>query len=223
MKRVKQITALVLVLVMAFALTACGDSNSALAQKLIQGNLDEIYLGKYDPDYLKLVDSDEAAAQEIYEGGMEAEAEYFAYYFDISYLTDELKAEIVEMYKEIYSHAKYEVGEATKIDDTTFGVPVKVYPLDIMQLTMDDLEPAIDEFNAPYTAEQIQNMTDEEYQAYDAAWAHMIIDICKENIADMGTMEEKSLVIQVKKDSDGYWSMYGDDFDQMDSILIYYP
>lgn len=36
-------------------------------------------------------------------------------------------------------------------------------------------------------------------------------------------MEEKSLVIQVTQDDDGYWSMLGDDFTKLDEIIIYYP
>ncbi len=40
---------------------------------------------------------------------------------------------------------------------------------------------------------------------------------------DMDYMTEKSFVIQVKKDSEGYWSMYGDDFTKLDEVIIYYP
>ena len=65
MKRMKRSIALCLVLVMALTLTACGGGVTAKdATALVQGNLDEIYLGKFDPEYLKLVDITEADARE---------------------------------------------------------------------------------------------------------------------------------------------------------------
>ena len=100
---------------------------------LVQGNLDELYLGQYNEDFLQLVDITEAEAEQNYLDGLDVEAQFFAQYFLIENLTDDIKAEIVDLYKEIYSHSRYEVGEATEVDEDTYGVPVTIYPIDIMQ------------------------------------------------------------------------------------------
>ena len=147
MKRMKRSIALCLVLVMALTLTACGGGVTAKdATALVQGNLDEIYLGKFDPEYLKLVDITEADARETYEEGLEVEAEVFAYYFDISNMTDEIKAEIIDLYKEIYAWSKYTVGEASKLDESTYAVKVVVSPLDIFVLVDEAFDEAMEPF-----------------------------------------------------------------------------
>ena len=61
------------------------------------------------------------------------EVNYFMQFFGIEYPTDEITQELTELYKEIYSHSKYEVGEAADVSENTYGVPLTIYPIDIMQ------------------------------------------------------------------------------------------
>ena len=133
MKRTKPLLALVLAAVMALSLAGCGTLMTDSVGALVQGNLDELYLGQYNEDFLQLVDITEAEAEQNYLDGLDVEAQFFAQYFLIENLTDDIKAEIVDLYKEIYSHSRYEVGEATEVDEDTYGVPVTIYPIDIMQ------------------------------------------------------------------------------------------
>lgn len=224
MKLIKRSIALCLVLVMALTLTACGGGVTASdAKDLVQGNLDEIYLGKFDPEYLKLVDITEEEARQTYEEGLEVEAEMFAYYFDIYNMTDELKEEIIELYQEIYAQSKYTVGEASKLDESTFAVKVQVSPLDIFELVVDASEEALQPFFDKYENVDIASMSDEEYDAYDKEWADAVLDLCWEKLPEMGYGDERSLVIQVTVDEDDYWVMSGDDFNNLDEIIITYP
>lgn len=224
MKRMKRSIALCLVLVMALTLTACGGGVTAKdATALVQGNLDEIYLGKFDPEYLKLVDITEADARETYEEGLEVEAEVFAYYFDISNMTDEIKAEIIDLYKEIYAWSKYTVGEASKLDESTYAVKVVVSPLDIFVLVDEAFDEAMEPFYTKYANVDISAMSDDEYNAYDKEWADAVIALCREKLPEMGYLEDRSLVIQVTLDEDDYWVMSGDDFNSLDEIIIEYP
>lgn len=224
MKLIKRSIALCLVLVMALTLTACGGGVTASdAKDLVQGNLDEIYLGKFDPEYLKLVDITEEEARQTYEEGLEVEAEMFAYYFDIYNMTDELKEEIIELYQEIYAQSKYTVGEASKLDESTFAVKVQVSPLDIFELVVDASEEALQPFFDKYEDVDIASMSDEEYDAYDKEWADAVLDLCWEKLPEMGYGDERSLVIQVTLDEDDYWVMSGDDFNNLDEIIITYP
>ena len=223
-KSTKRIIALVLMLVLAFSLTACGGGVTANdAKMLVQGNLDELYLGKFDADYLKLVDSTEEESQQSYLDGLEVEAEVFAYYFDIENLTDELKAEIVDLYKEIYAQSKYTVGDASKLDESTYAVKVTVSPLDIFVLVDDVFDDAMQPFYDKYAAVDTSAMSDAEYDAYDKEWAETVIALCQSKLPEMGYLEDRSLVIQVTLDEDDYWTMSGDDFYNLDEIIIESP
>lgn len=142
MKRAKRLAALALALALALSLAGCGAMED-VSRTLVQGNLDEIYLGKYSDEFLELVDITADEAEANYLQGLQTEAEFFTYYFDITYPTEELTNELVELYKEIYSHSRYEVGESTKVDDTTYGVQLTIYPIDIMQKVVDQSEPVI--------------------------------------------------------------------------------
>lgn len=63
MKRAKRFAALALALALALSLAGCGAMED-VSRTLVQGNLDEIYLGKYSDEFLELVDitADEAEA-----------------------------------------------------------------------------------------------------------------------------------------------------------------
>ncbi len=214
MKRVKTTAAAVLAVLLALSLAGCGTAMSDASVMLVQGNLDEIYLGKYDSGFLELVDSTEAVAEENYLQGLETEAQYFAYYFDIEYLTDELESEIVELYKDIYAHSRYEVGEVAKINDTTYGVSVTVYPVDIMQKVVEQSEAAITALN---------EQTFETYEEYDSAWAEMFITLCRDNLDSIGYLDPVDMVVQVTQNSDGVWTIYESDFNRVDAAIISYP
>ena len=136
------------------------------------------------------------------------------YYFDITYPTEELTNELVELYKEIYSHSRYEVGESTKVDDTTYGVQLTIYPIDIMQKVVDQSEPVITELN---------NQAFDTYEAYDAAWAEAFIQLCRDNLDSVGYLDPVEMVVQVKRDDNNVWTIYEDDFQDIDLAMIHYP
>lgn len=213
MKRAKRLAALALALALALSLAGCGAMED-VSRTLVQGNLDEIYLGKYSDEFLELVDITADEAEANYLQGLQTEAEFFMYYFDITYPTEELTNELVELYKEIYSHSRYEVGESTKVDDTTYGVQLTIYPIDIMQKVVDQSEPVITELN---------NQTFDTYEAYDAAWAEAFIQLCRDNLDSVGYLDPVEMVVQVKRDDNNVWTIYEDDFQDIDLAMIHYP
>ena len=227
--RLKKITAIAMVLAAIVILSSCsfgGASEKMTASsvtELVQGNLDEIYLGEFDDDYLDMVDITRDEAEEVYITGLEAEAERFASFFAIEYMTDDIKEQIVDLLKEIYSHASYTVEEASKLDDTTYAVRVLLEPLDIFQLAYDSYEEALEPLYEKYAGTDISAMTEEEYQVYDAEWAQVMIDLCRDKLPDMGYMDEKSIGIQVIQDDDGLWTISQDDFYTFDEQVLYYP
>lgn len=226
---VKRAAALGLALCLALGLSACGDKESEQVQKLVQGNLDVIYLNKADPEYLELVESSENEAEQDYLDGLEAEAEYFSRYFSIvntdyneSYddLSDELKQAIMDLYDEIYSHTKYEVQPAVKQDDGSYTVKVLIDPINIMQLASDaaDSYEAFDEINAKYP----DQMTDEEWAAYNNEYGMACVDLVRSQMDSLGYLDQKSIVLQYEEDADGYMSINEDDWRKIDEYIIAY-
>lgn len=221
----RKIISIILLAVMLLSLCACGTSFEDKVTALVQGNIDSIYLGVNSEEYVKLVGSTEAELREGYEDGLDAEAEVFAYYFDIEYLDDDLKNEIIDMYKVIYSNSKYVVNPASKLDDNTYAVKLEIFPIDIIDLVTDDVvwEAGLEEWNEKYAEVDIDTMTEEEYMQYDRDWAEAIINMFYEQMPNLNYMDSKTIVIQVVKDTDGAWTISDDDMSTIDELIIYYP
>ena len=219
-------TALVLALSLALLLplSACGGGLSADdAQLYVQGVLDENYLGKADPDFLKLIDSTEEETEEVYTGSMETEAQFFLDSFVESELSqeeqDRLLEELSAMYRQIYAHSKYTVESASEVDDTTFGVKVTVEPIDIFHQVADELNNgAADELNSRYP----DQMTDEEYMAYEVEWVELFMDLTYEKLPQLDYLEPQTLLVQVALGDDDYWTIPDEDFWAVDALVIDY-
>ena len=192
----KRVTAAALSLTFVLSLSACGGGLSADdATTYVQGILDENYKGVYDPDFLELIDD----------------------------LTDELKAEVVDMYKQVYAKAKYTVDTATEVDDGTFGVKVTVEPLDVFDRVAEALWGDTPDARAEALYSQdVDSMTDEEYAAYDAEWCRLVIDLTLEKLPEAEYLEAQSKVVQITLGDDNYWSLDEQDFSDLDWLILDY-
>ena len=190
----KRVTAAALSLTFVLSLSACGGGLSADdATTYVQGILDENYKGVYDPDFL------------------------------IDDLTDELKAEVVDMYKQVYAKAKYTVDTATEVDDSTFGVKVTVEPLDVFDRVAEALWGDTPDARAEALYSQdVDSMTDEEYAAYDAEWCRLVIDLTLEKLPEAEYLEAQSKVVQITLGDDNYWSLDEQDFSDLDWLILDY-
>ena len=219
-------TALVLALSLALLLplSACGGGLSADdAQLYVQGILDENYLGKSDPDVLKLIDGTEDEVEEVYAGSLETEAQFFLDSFVESELSqeeqDRLLEELSTMYRQIYAHSKYMVESASQVDDTTFGVKVTVEPIDIFHQVADELNNgAADELNSRYP----DQMTDQEYMAYEVEWVELFMDLTYEKLPQLDYLEPQTLLVQVALGDGDYWTIPDEDFWAVDALVIDY-
>ena len=101
-------------------------------------------------------------------------------------------------------------------------------PIDVFHLVADELTsdtPAsslVQAFDAAYSDVDVNAMTDEEYQAYDAAWARMIIGLTLEKLPESGYLEAESKVVQVVRDEEDLWSIPQSDYDDLDGRIIDY-
>lgn len=232
-KTFKTLAAVALVLSLSLSLTACDNISAIMGggeidgAAYMQGQLDEIYLGKFDPDYMDMVGIDEKEAQETYESGIEAEVEAFNYKFGIEYPGEEYTARMVELYKQAYSKADYTVVSSVKQDDDSYSVKITVRPLDIIQLMNENYSAFSEEFEAQFDDVDVEAMTDEEYDTwnetvYDVAYQTGLADLFESLLPEMGYLEEKSIAVQIEKDTDDYYVLNSDDFDNLDLLIIDY-
>ena len=234
----KKILALLLAIAMILALTACGSIDVGGGTDditlLVRGNLDAVYPGIFDPDYLELVGTDEATAEADYLSGMESEAEYFCYYFgiidsafgeDFSDIPEDLQDELVQMYKNIYSKSSYTCKDAVEQSDGRYTVLVLIDPIDVIQtaynMIINDEYQAWNDFNTKYASADLND------PAVNAAYiqdkTRIAIDLVNSLLPDLGYLDQKSISVQIQQDSDGYYSINNDDWSTIDLYIITYP
>ena len=198
MKIGKRIAALGAAAVLAVGLAACGGVTKDDATVYVKGQIDSTYLGQYNEDYLKLMDMTEAEAAEDYEWNLGAEADWFMDFASI-YPSDETKEKVVELYKEIYAKCKYTVQPASKLVWTEVTASEGI--------TSD---------------EQINAMSDAEYEALEARYADKVIALVRGLLPDVGYETEQSCIIQLKLNDENVYEMVGTDWQNLDGMMIDY-
>lgn len=216
----KRLLSLLLILAMLLSLSACASEEDI--ELLVQGNLDELYLGKFSSDYMELTGSSEAECLESYERGIAAEAKLFTLLYSVENPSDALMDDIAEMYREIYSYAKYSVSKAERQSDGSFSLTVKVYPIDIFRRVEKNWDKYMEDFYSDYGYADVDSMSEIERAAFEAAWADSIIAAVYSCIPSLGYLKGVSIPVRVEK-IDGYWTVSEEDFYQIDENIIYYP
>lgn len=230
-------------LAMVLGLAACGSGmNEKDAAYFIQGNMDAFYLDKYDAKYLEFMDITENEAEEQYQGGLDDETDFFISYFYLDEdaygepmeVPDEIYNQIREIYKGVYAKSNYTVGTATKLDEGGFGVPVKVQPIDVIKNMEESYSDYMSQFLPHYTDAELEAMSESDLQAYyqkaeefyNTQYQQKMVDLFKEKADNLGFLEEKSLLMEVKSKEEGKvttWYINHDNQSQFDEYLIYYP
>ncbi len=233
MKMSRLLLVTVLSLCTLLLLSACKMLGENTATQLVKGNLDHVYLGQYDSDYLELIDETEQEAESDYLEGLAAEADFFAYYWGIiledesfSDLDEDLQKAIVDLYHEIYSHSKYEVQPASGQRDGSYTVKVLVQPIDIMvqaeELVANQAYAPLENFYEQTADMDWENMTEQEYWNYTNEYGWIIVEMVESLLPNLGYQDQKSQVLQVDE-VDGYLQINSDDFQIFDNYVITYP
>lgn len=224
MKLRRKLTALLMALILALGLCACRQEEqqeSFDAKVYVEGLLQCAYQGEPSQEYLDLVGITEEQGQSVYENSLYLEAQVFAYLYNIEYPQD-LYQEIEDLYREIFSHAKFEVVSAVLEEDGSYSVQVDIEPIDIVQKAEGKLDEVLKPFFEKYPVDSLKTMTTKDYQAYDAEWARLIIDTYKEVLPDTGNLEKQSVTVQLKKDEDGYYGISDEEFKKLGEHIIDY-
>lgn len=142
-----------------------------LTPTLVQGDLDALYLGEFNENYLDLTGASEEDCQSAYEQNLSLSADIFARCFGITNLTDDLRSEVEDLYREIYARAHYSVVGAVQIDETHYTVTVNVEPMDFFTPVLDGFDDAMVGFRARWIDYvDVSRMTDEQYAAFELDW-----------------------------------------------------
>ncbi len=202
-------------------LTACGGGGLTEkdAETYVKGHLDAAYLGVYDKAYIDLVeDMTEDDARELHENNVADETEYYLLDFlEIDYPTDEIVERAEEVMEKIYAKSKYTVGTGSKTKDGDFVVEVTVSPLDLYNLLTDD-----DYFDALDQAGFDEAETEEEYEAVDAIYGPLILDLLEERLDSVTYGKDQIIMLQLKKDSEGYYSLVDTGMQNVDQVILDY-
>jgi len=222
MKKITKWLALSLIVcVMAVSLTGCSATFDASA--FIQGNLDSLFLGTVSEEFLNIVSDTEESLMQSHEAVLQVEAEYFFSFFDIveDFIPPDMKGEVIEMYRQIFSNAKYEIGEATQTGDD-YLVTVTIYPIDIIQKVLDDFD---DFLSAWYDRQEYGDFEDLSVEEFETLWARDVINLAKTKVGNIGYLEPETISVRIiSQSSDGsnYYTISEDDMRRVDSLIITY-
>ena len=209
------------------ALSGC-QSTTKDATVYVKGELDATYLGTYDQAYIDVVkDMTEADAKEQYENNVKWEAEILVdNVLPLDMPTDAVYERAEEVIAKIYSYAKYTVADAEKLKSGDLAVEVTVSPIEIIPLLTDDFMQQswydILDDNGIETQDQMDALSDDEYQVLDEKYALVLLDELERLIDDLTYGEDQVIMLQMKKDSDGYYTLVESGWQKLDEVMIDY-
>lgn len=189
------------------------------AETYVKGHLDATYLGTYSQDYIDLVeDMTEDQAKEMHQNNVEWEAELFLQQFlEVEYLNDEMTQRAEKLIEEIYTKSKYTVGTGSKTKDGDFVVEVTVSPIELLNLITDE-----DVYNALEESGYVEAQTEEELEAADAIYGMMMLDKVEELMSQLSYGEDQIIMLQLKADEDGYYTLVDTGMQKVDEVMIDY-
>ena len=121
-----------------------------------------------------------------------------------------------EVMEKIYAKSKYTVGTGSKTKDGDFVVEVTVSPLDLYSLLTDD-----DFYDALDQAGFDEAETEEEYEAVDAIYGPLMLDLLEDRLDDVEYGEDQIIMLQLKKDADGY-ALVEAGMQKVDEVMVDY-
>ena len=205
------------VMLCAGLLCGCGGSDEPKEtpaafdpEAYVRGGLDAVYHGVYSDEYLKLLgaDSDKGCA-ESYERGMEVSLDVFAGYFNISTddCSDETRAELLALMKDMYKYAKYEVGEVSENGGGYTDAAREDYPA--------------------FAGGAAQRLADGEFDkgglSFEDWWAQSIADMVRVRLSDREYLEPVEVSVEISKNAGGAYILSSEALSEIDRHIVSYP
>ncbi|MCM1494674.1 MAG: hypothetical protein NC089_02640 [Bacteroides sp.] len=206
-----------LAVLIILSLTGCslmGNSKKTYAN-YVQSLLDVNYKAEFT-EYMKITNSTQEEAQVVYDDGLDYLADALMTAYGINDVEgSDIRSQFVELAKEIYSHASYEIGEVTKTDGV-YQVTVNIQPIDILLITYEDVVAYIEDINQRVTNGEYN---DYELDDYEIEYAQGIIDILKEAMPNIGNGETIPVTVTIL-DNDEYYYISDADFLALDKAIL---
>lgn len=225
MKIKRKVLAVWLTGTLTLGLSGCVPGNGNDVSKFdavayVDGLIRENYLGRFDEEYLELVDLTEEEARTAYESGIRADAEQFLRLYGVQYPSEAVRVETEDLLREIYSHASYRVISAARQDDGSYSVKVEIEPIDTIQLVEANWRQGMKRFYEKYTPEQLNAMSDSDYQAAEREWVQLLLALYQSKLEESGHQNAQSVVVQLELDDNGYYCVNLDDFSRLDALIL---
>ncbi len=226
MKQFKHILALAVAAGLLAALAGCG-SQAKDATMYIQGELDAYYKGTYVQEYLDLVEDMTAEdVEERYDYWTEGEAENLLAFLDVQYPDEEVLERAQELVKQIYAQCRYEVTDAELLKSGDITSEVKVSPIELFHLLDEDAY--TETWDGVLSRAGIEDqdamdaLSEEEYAALEAEYGMLLLDEVEKLIPQITYGTDQSVMLQMKKDEDGYFALVETGVQKLDEIMIDY-
>ena len=186
------------------------------ASSYVKGILNNFYLGD-SAVYQEMVEVSAEEALEEYQQGIEAEAELLVRYYGIDGgVSEEVYQEITELYQEIYCHSKFKISDEVRTQDG-YQVDVTVSPIDIIVNSEADIVKAVDEFSKSADPDVYADQG-----KLNDAVTMIIVETIRENLPELGYLEDVTTSVLVKKDAEGYYSIDSNTISKVDDAIIEY-
>ena len=199
----KKILSLIVSVIFAISLAACSEP-AFDASRYVKACLDAAYHEEYE-DYANFINCtvDEAKADMEQQNLDAVEEEIASLEMMVS---DEQKAEYLDLLMSIENMTKYEVGEATETENG-FEVAVTVYPLDVYETFLSGIETAYHE------AADAGELTDETIFP-------IMLKYLSECLNNAQFKEPVETTVNVTQDSEGLWQITDAEMFAIDDLVL---
>ena len=212
---IQKLLGLLLVFILTLSLSGCGVTKSAHYQTYVKSILTANYLGVFG-DYVSATGANEEDAEALYLQNVTRLANNLSQYYKLDISSDPaLAPAMVDLSKQIYSKAKFEVGKAYK-DNNIDYVDVTIYPIDIINQTNDDVVAYIEKFNTAVENGEYDSYTKEEYE-YE--YATGIIGILAYAVNEVSYAEPQTVTVRIILADDSYY-IGSEDFQKLDLAIL---
>lgn len=196
----KRIIAVMLCMAFVLGLTGCGN-NSSRYPAYVKSMMTAYYLGVPN-EYVKLTGADQDEVESVYLQNVTRLADNLSQYYGLDISRDaELGPAMVDLAKQIYSKAKFTVGNVYK-DNTIYYVDVKIQPIDILNQTNEEVYAYVDKFNKAVDNGDYNDYTKEEYE-YEFAGG--VIGILAKAVDNITYAEEQTVKVRIITSDDTYY------------------
>lgn len=225
---------------LCFCLLLCAGCSTTQAQinqynaaLYVRGLLDETYTGAPGGDYLQLMDITAEDAQETFEKNLDMEfSQRLAVRFELDevFLKSDLKADYLELLKQVYAKASYTVVQAVPLDHGRYCVEVSVTPVTFFQAAYADgyaklradfekAHPLPDEEKrADMTSAQLRKANEN----FESKWAQEVYDYLYARLDAITTGPAVTKLVLVTPGSGGDYTLSATDFQDLDDLILQY-